>query len=113
MDPISNTGRITQILRQRLLDNAKKLGAGKSDAGAGAARSDTLWALAQTEGLPNRQLKRALVQSILDEQFGPEVAGEARFQQVIDRVTDALEADPDTEKLLTRITSDLKAVAKR
>jgi len=87
---------------QRLLERARgRPAAGGS--GASAGRADPLRELAQSEGLPERQLKRALVQSILDDQFGSDVTGEARFQQVIDRVTDALEADPQAGRLLTRL----------
>ena len=112
MDPVSNANRIAQILRQRLLERAR----GRPSAaatGAQAGRADPLRELARAEGTPDRLLKRALVQSILDEQFNADVVGEARFQQVIERVTDALAADPEAQRLLTRRVEDLKAEARR
>jgi hypothetical protein len=112
MDPVSNANRIAQILRQRLLERAR--GRPSTPApGAQAGRADPLRELARAEGTPDRLLKRALVQSILNDQFSAEVVGEARFQQVIERVTDALAADPEAQRLLVRMVEDLKAEARR
>ena len=66
MDPVSNANRIAQILRQRLLERAR--GRPSTPApGAQTGRVDPLRELARAEGTPDRLLKRALVQSILDD----------------------------------------------
>lgn len=79
---------------------------------AWTARADPLRELACADGGPDRQPKRAMVQSILGDQFGAEVTRVAKFQQVVDRVTDALEVDAEPGRLLTRMTGELRTAAR-
>lgn len=114
MEPISNTGKLALLLRQRLLERSRAAGGGKLrgilDAapaiGPGAAR-----ALAQVDGVDERQLRRALVQDILADQFGSQMLNQAQFQQIIDSVTSALEDDAGASALLTTVVSSLRASA--
>jgi len=69
-------------------------------------------ALAAVEGLDDRSLKRALVQNLLAERLGAGLINDAQFQQIIDKVTDAIEAEPDASELLGRAVRDLRAQAR-
>lgn len=116
MDPVSQANRLAQVLRQRLLERAKAGGAGKAQAGrsgAGQAAPDPLHELARSDDASEHQLHRALVQDILTDQFGAKAVNEAKFQQVVGRVTEALEQEPEAARLLARIAADVRAAARR
>jgi len=63
------------------------------------------------EEVDDRQLKRALVQRILVEQMGNDLLNEAAFQHVIDKVTDALEADAAASRLFAALIQELRTAA--
>jgi hypothetical protein len=113
MDPISNVDRLVLLLRQRLEARAKK---GASTAGPSVQQPNTpmdgVQALAGVDGVDDRQLGRALIQSVLVEQFGQAVMNDAKFQQVVDRVTETLEEDPGGSGLLGRLVAELRASAR-
>lgn len=114
MDAISNVDRLVVLLRQRLMERAKA-----APAARGAKQGETaergraaLDALVAVEGVDDRQLKRALIQSVLADQFGSDRINDAQFQQVVERVTAALDGDPNGNKLLARVVQDLRAAAR-
>lgn len=114
MDPISNVDRLVLLLRQRLAERSKSSGAAAPRRPAGeraATGMENVQALAAAEGVDERQLRRALIQNVLAEQFGEALINEAKFQQVVDKVTEALEADRDGARLLSRVTGELRASA--
>lgn len=114
MDPVSNVDRLVLLLRQRLMERSKSEPARK--AGKAAERHagglDSVQALAAVENVDDRQLRRALIQNLLAEQFGAGVINEAKFQQVVDRVTETLEADTAAAGLLSRVVTELRASAR-
>jgi hypothetical protein len=55
-------------------------------------------------------MERALISGLLTEEFGPELANETRFQQVIDEVTEALRRDERGRELLTEAMAQLTPV---
>ena len=119
MEPISSTDRLVLILREKLAERARLAGAPASrasqavrPAGEAATGINSVHALAAVEGIDDHQLGRALIQSILSEELGPDLINEAKFQQVVDRVTDALEAEPSSSRLLTRMLAELRASAR-
>ncbi len=114
MDPISNVDRLVLLLRQRLLERTKASGAAGRRAPTGTVSREPLniQALAAVEGIDDRQLRRSLIQGILSERFGEEMVNEPKFQQVVDRVADALSADSDGDALMTQITQALRAAAR-
>lgn len=111
MDPVSNVDRIVLLLRQKLTDRAKaeKKGTAKGQAPTASARVNAIAALAAVEGIDERQLRRSFIQSMLSDQFGHELLNDARFQQVVGQVTNAIEQDGQTRKLLDRLITELKA----
>jgi hypothetical protein len=115
VDPIANIDQLVLVLRRRLLERsqADKAAFGKQrrpDRQASAL--DSVYALARIDGADDRQLRRGLIQSILAEQFGSSVINEAKFQQVVDRVVDTMEADATASKLLAVIVHELRDAAR-
>ena len=82
----------------------------------GDAIASALQALQIVQGgkrlCPDPDLQRAFVQSLLTEQFDRRLINDARFQQVVDRVTDALGEDEGTSRLLGRMMDELRASAR-
>ncbi|HEX8232614.1 MAG TPA: hypothetical protein VF559_04620 [Caulobacteraceae bacterium] len=103
------------LLRQRLDERVKASRAARTGTVHQERRKGTLveelQALTAVEGLSDRQLKRALIQNILAEQFGPEALNDANFQQVVERVTETIEADGGGSQLLDRVVRELRAAA--
>jgi len=110
MDPISQVDQLAMILRQRILDRSKTRAAKGKPAGAETRSSwvANLKALAATETVSDHQLRRALVQTILADQLGHELLNEIKFQQIVERVTEALEGDKSGVTLLNRCVSELR-----
>lgn len=112
MDPISNVDRLVLLLRQRLSERAATARGPAAVSRRPPAAPDAIRTLAAVEGLDPRRLRRTLIESLLAEAFGRSVVNEARFQQVVDRVTDTIEADAEAASLLGRVVDDLKAAAR-
>lgn len=113
MDPISNVDRVVLLLRQRLEERKRALQKSNSAALSPAnRRRDTqvggVRALASLDGVDEKAMRRAFIQTLLADQFGQSLINDAQFQQVVERVTDAIEADPATSRLLSRFLSDLR-----
>ena len=115
MDPISQVDRLVMILRQRMLERAKTAGTKRKDAGRGAAKGtslDRLKAVAAFDAVDDQHLSRALVQNILADQFGENLINDTNFQQVVERVTEALSEDENGALLLSRLVSELRKSAR-
>jgi hypothetical protein len=116
MDPISNVDRLAMLLRQRLAErskaDARRADGRRSAERPAAGQPPAVEALASAEGVGERQLRRAVVENILADQLGQGLRNEARFQQVVERVTDALADDPGTARLLNRVVEDMRRGAR-
>ena len=117
MDPITNVDRLVLLLRQRLLERsrsptARRGAVARRTSAQPATRSEGVQALARIDGVDDRQLGRALIQGLLSDQFGGALINDAKFQQLVDRVTEAMTEDAGTSKLLHRIVNDLRAEAR-
>jgi hypothetical protein len=112
MDPISNGGRLAALLRQRLLErSASTAGSRQSREARGTpaqARSQVR-AAGSIQGLDDRRLRRAVVENILSDQFGDGLVNDAKFQQVVDQVTAAIESDEGGAGLLATILDELRS----
>jgi hypothetical protein len=114
MDPVSNANRIAMLLRARLEERARAGGSSRAKGAdqKGAADVKGGGALAQVEaieGLDDRKLKRALIESLLTDQLGDALVNDARFQQVVGQVVEAIEADEDGNALFARVVADLRS----
>jgi hypothetical protein len=52
-------------------------------------------------------LRRALIQHLLADQLGSGLLNDVQFQQIVSRVTETIEQDPQTSSMLTRLVSEL------
>jgi hypothetical protein len=114
MDPVSNANRIAMLLRQRLQERARTAsatGTGKKNVGGAgdASGRSAVRGAAAIEELDDRKLRRVIVENILADQFGGGVINEARFQQIVDQVAEAIEADDRGALVLAEVMSDLRA----
>lgn len=115
MDPISNVDRLVLLLRQRIEERdktrapAKARGRVPAKSAGGVAAAQ---ALAAIDDVDDRQLRRALIQGLLRDQFGEPMLNEPRFQQMVDRVVGAIDADEAGRSLLDRLTGELRCAAK-
>lgn len=113
---LSATPGVDQLvtgLRLRLAEQTRAARTFGPQAGrAKAATLNAVEAMAALEGVDDRQLKRALIQNLLAEHFDPDLIVDARFQQVVDRVTDTLEADVGGAELLDTLVGALRAAAR-
>ncbi len=111
MDPISNADRLVLLLRRKLQERAKAGAGANALARSGVqapAEPSGLHALAAVEGADERLLRRALIQNLLADQLGPALLNDAQFQQIVSRVTQAIEEDDATSRLLSRLIADLR-----
>jgi len=114
MDPISQVDQLALILRQRILEQSKgRVTKRKTpDSEPRTSWVAGLRAMAATEGVDDHQLRRTLVQNILADQFGHGLVNETKFQQVVERVTEALEADKAGSTLIDRCVVELRGGAR-
>ncbi|MEM8697270.1 MAG: hypothetical protein AAGE05_14710 [Pseudomonadota bacterium] len=107
MDPINSADRLVMILRQKLQERRKTENrdrlAAKTSRGV-----RNIHALAAADGAPEKQLRRRFLQNILAGELGTNMINEAQFQQMVDRVHDAIESDPDSAALLSQVIADLR-----
>jgi hypothetical protein len=114
MGPISNVDRIAILLRQKLLERAKTAGSDKAGNDIEVRRQmaggfEAVRALVAIEGVDERQRRRAFIQSILCDQFGADLVNDAQFQQLVGRVSQAIEDDEISAALLSRLIIDLRS----
>lgn len=113
MDPISNADRLVLLLRQKLLERSKatakdRLAKNQKGNVEAPVQPSGLQALAAIDGIDERDFRRALIQHLLADQLGPDLVNDAQFQQIVSRVTGAIEEDSDISQLLSRVISDLR-----
>jgi hypothetical protein len=111
VDPISNADRLVLLLRQKLQERARASAAGRGTSRSEAEKQgpSALQALAAIEGSDERPLRRAFIQNLLADQLGAAFLNDAQFQQIVTRVTDAIEEDEVASGLLSRLIADLRA----
>ncbi|MBV8975777.1 MAG: hypothetical protein JOZ13_00185 [Alphaproteobacteria bacterium] len=114
MEPISPADRLVMLLRQKLEERARtQRGSGKQahekpDATQPLEPSG-IHALAALDGADDRSLRRAIVQNLLADQLGQGLINDAQFQQVVSRVTDAIEDDPTASGLMQRVLAEIRS----
>jgi len=108
LDPISNADRLAAILRQRLAERSRTDRAGPrgTSTARGGQAIDRVDALAATGDRSGRAPRRLLVETILSEELGPHLLNDPGFQQVVDRVVDAIEGDAAAADLLERAVDE-------
>lgn len=108
MDPVSQADRLAALLRERLLERARAAGtAGAARERGAGAPVDRVYASGPVQPRDERQMRRTLIQTILSQEFGGALINDAGFQQVIDRVLGAIEADEQASALIARVAKDV------
>jgi hypothetical protein len=113
VDPISNADRLVRLLRQRLEERSKAKSSDQTAATAqvrarGLDATKVITGQFARAGGKDGTLRRTLVEQLLADQFGSGLVNEPKFQQVVDRVTSAMEADPDIAQILGEVVLELK-----
>ncbi len=114
MEPVSNIDRVVILLKQRLDERsraARKSGAGEALAQRATGAATGLGALAALGGVDDRQLRRTFIQTLLADQFGDGLINDAQFQQVVTRVSDAIESDKSAAALVSRLVTEIRGRA--
>ena len=108
MTSISNVDRLVLLLRQRLEQKAKGAPSKARTAEGTVGGLSAAKALAALADVDQRQVRRALIQGILSDQFGAELVNESRFQNMVDQVVRIMETDTRARSLLDQVTAELK-----
>jgi hypothetical protein len=111
MEPISGADRLLALLRQKLEERARAGNAGKTrrkPSGGRQAEPAGIQAFAAIEGNDEQQLRRAFMQHLLADHFGPALINDASFQQLVSRVTDSINDHEPASKLLARLIAELR-----
>jgi len=110
MEPISNADRLVMLLKQKLEERAKAArGGGKAKPNVAVPlEASGVKALAALEGADERSLRRAVIQNLLADQLDPSLLNDAQFQQIVTRVTDAVEDDRDASSLMLQVVAELR-----
>jgi hypothetical protein len=67
-----------------------------------------LAALAAHAGADDRTLRRTIVEQLLTDHLGADLANEPRFQQVVERVTDLLAENDELGGLLAEVMTEVR-----
>lgn len=115
MNPVSNVDRVALLVQQRLEERERlkrpRLRAREESSKAGQMVG--IGNLAVLGDVDQKVLHRAFVQALLAEKFGRDMINDAQFQQVIQRVSEVIEADPDATRLISRVLSGIDLKSKR
>lgn len=112
MDPITNVDRLVFILRQKLEERQRTAQSSKKATRSPAANQSAVLrfnAIAAIDGVDERQLRRTFIQTLLADQLGEKLVNDAQFQQVVSRVTEAIEEDSAASKLLSRLLEEVRS----
>jgi hypothetical protein len=113
MDAISNADRFVILLKQKLAERAqakKPSSTARTDAKQTAGYGAVLAVAGRTAraGAVDRKLRRTIVEQLLADRFGAALVNEARFQLIIDQVSELMISDPDLNNTFSEIIVLLK-----
>lgn len=113
MEALSAADRFVVLLRQKLAERAQaKAASGKRMAGADRAApakpQRPVAEVAAQAGADDRTLRRTIVEQLLTEHLGADLANEPRFQQVVERVTEIIAADDELGGMLSEVMAQVR-----
>lgn len=112
MEALSNADRFVVLLRQKIAERANaKVASGKRPTAVtrtakGSQRSIT-GAIAQA-GADDRNVRRTIIEQILTDSLGAQIANEPRFQQIVERVAEIINADVDLGAMLAEVVAEIR-----
>lgn len=113
MEALSTADRFVVLLRQKLAERAQAKGASSKRASAVGRTAPTIPQRAISElaahaGADDRALRRTIVEQLLTEHLGADLANEPRFQQVVERVTELIAADDQLGGMLSEVMAEVR-----
>lgn len=113
MEALSTADRFVVLLRQKLAERAQaRATPGKrapaADRAAPTAPHPPVAELAAHAGADDRTLRRTIVEQLLTEHLGAELANEPRFQQVVERVTELMTTDDQLGGMLAEVMAQVR-----
>lgn len=113
MEALSTADRFVVLLRQKLAERAQAKAAsnkraGAADRAATAGPQRPIAELAAQAGADDRTLRRTIVEQLLTNHLGAELANEPRFQQVVERVTELVAADDQLGTMLAEVMFEVR-----
>ena len=114
MDAISNADRFVILLRQKLAERAqaKKSASSLPVIGKPVTGHDAIRAVAgrtARAGAEDNILRRTIVEQLLAQRFGAAIVNEARFQQIVDQVSELMASDSGLGDLFADVMAQAKA----
>lgn len=112
MEVLSGTDRFVALLRQKLAERAQVKGASRA---RGAATTKTkagpphlVVASVAHAGADDRHLRRAIVEQLLSDHFGSQLANEPRFQQIVERVSEIIAEDAELGAVMGSVMAEVR-----
>jgi hypothetical protein len=114
MDAISNADRFVILLRQKLAERAESKGPSRTEKLSSRAPTgrDAVRAIsgrAARAGADDKKLRRTIIEQLLAERFGAALVNEARFQEIVDQVTELMARDPGLSALFADVVAEVRA----
>jgi len=114
MTRITNNHALMALVRQQLskVSRAKSSGIAKISSHGASKKSNgisSIRRLSKTDDFSDEELARAVVQTLLADEFGDGLVNDAKFQQVVDRITRIITEDPQTKSLMEKSLQEMKA----
>lgn len=108
MDALSNVDRFVALLKLRLAERARAqrprtAPAAKTRKAAASDPQARIAAIAAQHQSDERSLKRTVIEQVLADRLGNQLANEPRFQQIVEQVTDMIAADDELAGRLDEI----------
>ncbi|MFT4025388.1 MAG: hypothetical protein QM676_01105 [Novosphingobium sp.] len=111
MEALSNTDRFVILLRQKLAERGRTKSARARPAAAARsvdpANNAPIARQVARAGASDQDLRRTIVEQLIAERLGP-LGNDARFQQVVQRVTDIIAEDAELDGLLADIAGAVR-----
>lgn len=113
MEAISSSDVFVALLRRKLAERAQAKGADRKRVAqarkAGdAAPARPLAALTAQAGADDRHLRRTIIEQLLNERLGAQLANEPRFQQIVERVTELIAEDAELDAMLGEVMREVR-----
>ncbi len=113
MEALSTADRFVVLLRQKLAERAQVKAASSKRTSAAARAAPVvphrpIAELAARAGADDRTLRRTIVEQLLTDHLGADLANEPRFQQVVERVTEIIAADDQLGAMLTEVMTEVR-----
>lgn len=112
MEAISSSVFVA-LLRQKLAERARAKGtehkrAAEKKKTENAVPQPSMAALAAQAGADDRHLRRTIIEQLLSDKLGAQLANEPRFQQIVDQVTEMIAEDAELGATLGEVMRQVR-----